>query len=67
MPEDVGWAGSWEPMLVSKECLEELRNFAGQPPYEGARMFQINLGTGECSWPRRKRFTSRRSYTKRRR
>jgi len=63
--EDVGWAGAFEPMIVSKACLDELRNFAGPPQYPGQRMFQIDLVTGQVKWQTRPR-RSGRKYSRRR-
>ncbi len=66
MPEqDVGWAGSWEPNIVSSECLAELRNRAGEPimgrngrPLTSVR---VNLETGEFIYSAQAGSKSRRS------
>lgn len=62
---DVGWAGAYVPMVVSAECLEELRNLAGPPQKPGDKKVEVDLFTGEFKW---KAFARRRtSYRKRRR
>ncbi len=53
---DVGWAGSYVPLVVSEGALEELRNLAGPPQHPGAKMVMIDLETGKFKWytaPRR--------------
>jgi len=51
MVEDKGWAGAWEPNIVSADVLQELKDRAGEPimgrggkPLEWVR---VNLRTGE--------------------
>jgi len=48
---DVGWAGAWQPNIVSADVLKELQDRAGEPimgrggrPLEWIR---VNLRTGE--------------------
>lgn len=47
---DVGWAGSYVPLVVSEAALEELRNLAGPPQYPGAKMVMIDLENGKFKW-----------------
>lgn len=47
---DVGWAGSFQPMIVSDVTLAELRNLAGPPPTPGMKMFEVNLESGQAKW-----------------
>ncbi len=47
---DVGWAGSFVPMIVSETTLAELRNLAGPPPTPGMKMFEVNLESGQAKW-----------------
>lgn len=61
--EDVGWAGSFVPMIVGEGTLNELRNLAGPPSYPGQKMVQVNLVTGEFQWQRARQT----AYRKRRR
>lgn len=56
MVEDKGWAGKWEPMVVSPSCLEELRQLAGEPVQgrPGSRplsMCKVNLRNGDFTYP----------------
>lgn len=63
---DVGWAGSYVPLVVSESTLDELRNLAGPPQHPGAKMVMVDLESGKFKWyeaPRR----SSRGYSKRRR
>jgi len=59
MPEE-GWAGKWEPMVVSEAVLEELRELAGEPVMSAGRggkggkplsMVKVNLRTGDFTYP----------------
>lgn len=50
MGPDVGWAGSFVPMIVSETTLAELRNLAGPPPTPGMKMFEVNLESGQAKW-----------------
>lgn len=55
---DIGWAGSYIPLMVTESCLEELRNLAGPPQYPGAKMVMIDLESGKFKWyqaPQRRR------------
>jgi len=64
MVEDVGWGGSWAPLVVSAGALEELRNIAGPAPSPGKSWVMVNLKDGEFKWYTAR--TSRRpSYTRR--
>ncbi len=47
---DIGWAGSFVPMIVSETTLAELRNLAGPPPTPGMKMFEVNLESGQAKW-----------------
>lgn len=47
---DVGWAGSYVPLVVSEGTLEELRNLAGPPQHPGAKMVMIDLENGKFKW-----------------
>ncbi len=47
---DVGWAGSFVPMIVGEGTLNELRNLAGPPQYPGQKFVMVNLVTGEFKW-----------------
>lgn len=58
--EDKGWAGKWEPNVVSERCLEELRELAGEPVMSTGRngsggkplsMVKVNLRTGDFTYP----------------
>ncbi len=57
--EDKGWAGKWEPNVVTAECLEELRQLAGEPVMSGRggsggrplAMVKVNLKTGDFTYP----------------
>lgn len=58
MPEDKGWAGKWEPNVVSQQTLEELRELAGEPVMSQGRgggkplsMVKVNLRTGDFTYP----------------
>lgn len=55
MPEDKGWAGKWEPNVVSQSVLEELRELAGEPVLSKAGkplgMVKVNLRTGDFTYP----------------
>lgn len=61
MPEDdKGWAGKWEPNVVTQACLEELRELAGEPVMSTGRgskggrplaMVKVNLKTGDFTYP----------------
>lgn len=57
LAEDVGWVGTWEPMVLTEGSLEELRNLAGQPvPTKSGRPNEwclVNLRTGEFRYPAR--------------
>ncbi len=57
---DTGWAGKWEPNVVSASCLEELRQLAGEPVMSRGRgqsqgrplsMVKVNLKTGDFTYP----------------
>lgn len=56
---DIGWSGTFKPMVVSASTLEELRNLAGMPEYPGQKMVKIDLVTGTFSWIQR---AKQRSY-----
>lgn len=53
--EDKGWAGKWEPNVVSAAVLEELRQLAGEPVMgrqgKGLAMVKVNLRTGDFTYP----------------
>ncbi len=57
MPEDKGWAGKWEPNVVSEQTLNELRELAGEPVMsktQGGRPLstvKVNLKTGDFTYP----------------
>ncbi len=57
---DVGWAGSYVPLVVTEGTLEELRNLAGPPQHPGAKMVMIDLESGKFKWyeaPRRRSYS----------
>ncbi len=58
--KDVGWAGSFVPMIVGEGTLNELRDLAGPPQKPGMKWVMVNLADGEFKW-----YTSgaRRSYS----
>ncbi len=62
---DVGWAGTFVPMIVSEITLAELRNLAGPPPSPGMKMFEVNLESGQAKWKVWKA-SGRSSYRRRR-
>ncbi len=64
---DVGWAGSFVPMIVGEGTLNELRNLAGPPSYPGQKNVTVNLVTGEFKWQTRSSGYGRRSTRRRRR
>ncbi len=65
---DIGWAGAFTPLIVSAQCLAELRNLAGMPQYPKQKMFEVNLVTGEAGWQvRRRNYSGRRRSSRRRR
>ncbi len=47
---DVGWVGSFVPMIVGEGTLNELRNLAGPPQHPGQRWIMVDLVTGEFKW-----------------
>lgn len=55
MAEDKGWAGAWEPNIVSEDVLNELKDRAGEPVMgRSSRPLEIctvNLRTGEFQYP----------------
>ncbi len=68
MGEDVGYGGSYVPLIVGEGTLNELRNFAGPAPEDGRKIVQVNLATGEFKWaPRARRRAPARRTTYRRR
>lgn len=60
MVQDIGWAGSYEPLVVSAGALDELRNLAGPPQFPGAKWVMVNLADGEFKWFSAGRRTARR-------
>jgi hypothetical protein len=54
---DVGWVGSWEPLVVTEKALEELRDLAGQPVLNKRgtpeQWCLVNLRTGDFRYPAR--------------
>ncbi len=57
MAEDAGWAGKWEPNILSAGCLDELREKAGEPVLtrngRPIKTCTVNLETGELTYPAR--------------
>lgn len=53
--EDRGWAGTWEPSVVTPEMMTVLRDLAGPMLYDsrGKRITrcQVDLGTGDFTYP----------------
>ncbi len=47
---DVGWVGSFVPMIVGEGTINELRNLAGPPQHPGQRWIMVDLVTGEFKW-----------------
>lgn len=50
MAEDKGWGGSWTPMTVNADTLENLRDLAGPAPSPGKKWVMVNLADGEFKW-----------------
>jgi len=54
---DKGWAGAWEPNIVSADVLQELRDRAGEPVLGGGQRgtplerCEVNLRTGVFTYP----------------
>jgi len=56
--EDVGWEGAWEPMVVGRGTLNELRNLCGVPVRKGSEgtgmpyeWCAVNVKTMEFRYP----------------
>lgn len=60
MGNDVGYQGSYQPMVLGEGSLNEMRNLLGPPPAEGKKWGMVNLFTGEVKWYQASR--RRRSY-----
>lgn len=60
---DIGYEGTYMPMVLNAGALNDLRKMAGPPPSIGKKWFMVNLATGECKWYQA---SKRRSYNKRR-
>lgn len=56
---DVGWAGSFVPMVVGESTLLELRDLAGPPPVPGQSWVLVDLKTGEFKWYQSRTRTNR--------
>ncbi len=60
---DKGWAGAWEPNIVTADVLQALRDHAGEPVLaSGGNQFgkplercEVNLRTGVFTYPAGKR------------
>jgi len=65
--DDLGYIGSYSPLVIGDTALSELRNLAGPAPADGKKWFMVNLSTGECKWYRAARRSSgySRSYSRR--
>lgn len=48
--QEVGWAGSYVPMMVGASTLNELREFAGPPQRPGMKWIMVDLDTGQFKW-----------------
>lgn len=47
---DIGWVGTFVPMIIGRNTLGELRNLAGPPSQPGQRWVMVDLVTGEFKW-----------------
>ena len=63
MADDLGYIGSYSPLVLGDGALQELRNLAGPAPSDGKKWFMVNLSTAECKWYRAARRTT--SYARR--
>lgn len=69
---DIGAVGSWDPIKVSEECVQELRDLAGDS-IPGKDWVSVNLRDRDLRYPERGRSFSngykapaRRTYTRKR-
>jgi hypothetical protein len=60
---DEGYAGVYEPLVMSSDTLKELRDKMGLPPVQGKHWIMADLKSGELKWYQ----SSKRRYTGKRR